>query len=46
MLVKWDYEFRECKSVIARALKTNIGSNKVLINCNLKVNNSIEGDNY
>ena len=44
-LVKWAYEFRECKGVIARGLKTNIGSNKVLSNCNFKVNNSIDGEN-
>jgi len=46
-LVKWAYGYRECKGIIARVLKTNIGSNKVLNNCNFEVNNSSEKEeNY
>lgn len=44
-LVKWACGFRECKGIIARVLKTNIGSNKVLNNCNFKVDSSTEQEN-
>ncbi|MCB2292149.1 GNAT family N-acetyltransferase [Clostridium algoriphilum] len=46
-LLKWAYGFRKCKGIIAKVLKTNIGSNKVLNNCNFKVDSSTEQeDNY
>ncbi|MBW9157787.1 GNAT family N-acetyltransferase [Clostridium sp. FP2] len=46
-LVKWACGFRECKGIIARVLKTNVGSNKVLNNCNFKVDSSTaQEDNY
>jgi [ribosomal protein S5]-alanine N-acetyltransferase len=46
-LLKWAYGFQGCKGIIARVLKTNIGSNKVLNNCDFKVDSSTEQeDNY
>jgi len=46
-LIIWAYGFRECKGIIARVLKTNIGSNKVLNNCEFKVDSStVQENNY
>jgi len=47
-LLKWAYEFEECKGIIAKVSKTNIGSKKVLDNCNFKVvdNSTEQEDNY
>ncbi len=41
-LVKWAYGFQYCKGITAKVLKTNIGSNKVLTNCNFRVEDSTE----
>ena len=46
-LVKWAYGFQDSKGIVAKVLKTNIGSNKVLNNCNFKlVSSTEEEDNY
>lgn len=45
-LIKWAYTFKTCKGVTAKkVLKTNIGSNKVLKNCNFKLISSNEYEN-
>ncbi|AKN29824.1 acetyltransferase [Clostridium carboxidivorans P7] len=44
-LVTWASEFQDCRGIIARVLKSNIGSHKVLTNCNFKVNSSNEEEN-
>ncbi|WML32628.1 GNAT family N-acetyltransferase [Clostridium sp. OS1-26] len=36
-LLKWAYEFQDSKGIVAKVLKTNIGSHKVLNNCNFKL---------
>lgn len=41
-LVRWAAGFQDCREIIARVLKTNVGSCKVLANCNFKVSNSNE----
>lgn len=47
LLIKWADGYRECRGIIARVLKTNISSTKILNNCNFKVINSTEQeDNY
>ncbi|MBL4937764.1 GNAT family N-acetyltransferase [Clostridium sp. YIM B02515] len=47
ILVKWAYGFQCCKGISAKVLKTNLGSNKVLSNCNFKVESSTDQeDNY
>ncbi|WPC40274.1 GNAT family N-acetyltransferase [Clostridium sp. JS66] len=46
-LVTWASEFQGCRGITARVLKSNIGSHKVLTNCNFKVNSSNgEGNDY
>ncbi|MBU3156991.1 GNAT family N-acetyltransferase [Clostridium estertheticum] len=46
-LIRWAYGFRECRGIIAKVSKGNIGSNKILNNCNFRVNSSTEQeDNY
>lgn len=46
-LIIWAHGFRECRGIIARVSKGNIGSNKILNNCNFKVDSSTEQeDNY
>jgi RimJ/RimL family protein N-acetyltransferase len=46
-LVKWAYGFQESKGIFAKVLKTNIGSIKVLNNCNFKLTTSTEQEhNY
>ena len=44
-LVKWAYGFQECKGIVAKVLKTNTGSNKVLNNCNFKLFSSTDQEN-
>jgi RimJ/RimL family protein N-acetyltransferase len=44
-LVVWAFEFEECKGINAKVLKSNIGSHKVLNNCNFKINSSTEQEN-
>ncbi|BCZ47213.1 N-acetyltransferase [Clostridium gelidum] len=46
-LAKWAYGFQDSKGIVAKVLKTNIGSSKVLNNCNFKLVSSIgQDDNY
>ncbi|MBW9169953.1 GNAT family N-acetyltransferase [Clostridium estertheticum] len=46
-LIRWAHGFRKCRGIIAKVSKTNIGSNKILNNCNFRVNSSTEQeDNY
>ena len=46
-LVKWAYGFQDSKGIVAKVLKTNIGSIKVLNNCNFKLVSSTEQEhNY
>ncbi|MCB2356328.1 GNAT family N-acetyltransferase [Clostridium estertheticum] len=46
-LIRWAHGFRECRGIIAKVSKTNIGSDKILNNCNFRVNSSTEQeDNY
>jgi diamine N-acetyltransferase len=45
ILVKWAVDDLSCKGITAKVLKTNIGSHKVLNNCNFKINNSSEDTN-
>lgn len=45
MLVRWANEFECSKGIVAKVLKTNIGSNKVLSNLNFKIANSTEQEN-
>ena len=46
-LINWAYGFQGSKGITAKVLKTNIGSIKVLNNCNFKLVSSTEQeDNY
>jgi len=48
VLLEWASTFKECNGITAKkVLKTNIGSNKVLNNCNFKlIDFSEEENNY
>ena len=46
-LSNWACGSRKCKGIITRVLKKNVGSNKVLNNCNFKIDSSIaQEDKY
>ena len=46
-LISWAYGFQSSKGITAKVLKTNIGSIKVLNNCNFKLVSSTEQEyNY
>ncbi|MBU3098563.1 GNAT family N-acetyltransferase [Clostridium sp. DSM 17811] len=44
-LIRWAHGFRECRGIIAKVSKGNIGSTKILNNCNFRVNSSTEQEN-
>ena len=44
-LLNWAYSFQDAKGITAKVLKTNIGSSKVLNNCNFKLVSST-GEEY
>lgn len=47
LLIRWAYGFKECRGIVAKVSKGNTGSNKILNNCNFRVNSSTEQeDNY
>jgi ribosomal-protein-alanine N-acetyltransferase len=45
ILVEWAASNPSCKGITATVLKTNIGSHKVLNNCNFKISSSSEDTN-
>ena len=44
-LIRWAHGFQECRGIIAKVSKGNIKSNKILNNCNFRVNSSTEQEN-
>ncbi|MEJ8555388.1 GNAT family N-acetyltransferase [Tepidibacter sp. Z1-5] len=46
LMINWASTFSDCKGIIAkRVLKSNIGSNRVLNNCNFDLIDSVNGEN-
>lgn len=44
-LINWAYGFQSLKGITAKVQKTNIGSTKVMNNCNFKLVSSIDQEN-